>query len=597
MSGVLSPHFAFANYFKAKELFPLLQHLSLKMSEGNICMDISKDNDLLLEETTSKKIDIKILEKHPLIGKNGSTKPFILHHQKLYTHKFFHFEGAFIQKIIQLTKAEDITKKWAKLQAYKEIIWGQLFQKSETVDWQLIACLSAYIHNFCIITGGPGTGKTTTVSKLLCLHLLDNPNAKIILAAPTGKAAARMKESQTQIRKNFSKQGIHIPENILATIENLDAKTLHRTLGYIPDSIHFKHNADNPLEADLIIVDECSMIDITMFKKLLDAIDYKRTKLVLLGDKNQLASVEAGSLFGDLCNTLPQLNTFDKNFIQQVQNIVQKNWDLPQLEQTLPLSQRIIALQKSYRFEDNKGIGKLSKAILNSSWKSIESCLQGDEEEVSMDLLTTQYLDLYVAQLWDKKNGYCNEPDILKALQKTKNTKILCATKEGETGVYAINDWVDKKMRKANNIRSNTPFYINQLIMVTQNQNELQIFNGDIGIIRALPNTSGEMQLYACFEQGEDEFLKILPGNINAWELAYAITIHKSQGSEFEKVFVVIPSIIQNVGLLTKELIYTAVTRAKKEVKLLCDVAPLQAAVMRSMERISGIQERISEFG
>lgn len=596
MSGVLSPHFAFANYFEAKDIFPYLQHLSLKMSEGNICMNISDEEDLLSDEISSKKLDVKILEKHPLIGKVGVTKPFILHHHKLYTHKFFQYEGAFIQKIIQLTKTEDSSKKWAQIKVNKEIIWGQLFQKSKTVDWQLIACLSAYIHNFCIITGGPGTGKTTTVSKFLCLHLLDNPNAKIILTAPTGKAAARMKESQNQIRQNFSKQGIAIPENILTTIESLDAKTLHRTLGYIPNSIHFKHNADNPLEADLVIVDECSMIDITLFKKLLDAIDEKRTKLVLLGDKNQLAAVEAGSLFGDLCNTLPQLNEFDEHFIQQIKNLTQENWDLPQLKRALPLSQRIIALQKSYRFEDSRGIGKLSKAILNSSWETMETCLQEDDEDVSIDVLNPQYLDLYVEQLLDKENGYCNESDILKALQKTKYSKVLCATKEGEAGVYTINDWVDKKMRKANNAKSNAPFYVNQLIMVTQNQNELQIFNGDIGIIRAFPNESNEMQLYACFEQGENEFLNILPGNIKAWELAYAITIHKSQGSEFEKVFVVIPDKIQNVGLLTKELIYTAVTRAKKEVKLLCEAENLQAAVMRSMERISGIQERIAEF-
>lgn len=593
MIKTISPHYAFATYFDQGKLFPFLYLLSQKMSDGNICLDLDQIDVLAHPEVGTAVLDYSILDQHELVGDATATTPFIKHLNKLYLHRYFHYEGLFLQNIQSLIANEYTENRFQELMVIKDFLYGDLFPKETNINWQLIACISAYVHQFSIITGGPGTGKTTTVSKLMVMLLQNNPNAIIKLAAPTGKAAARMKESQAKIHSNFEADNIKVAPTLLDKISQLEASTIHSLLGYIPNSIHFKHNENNLLNADIIIVDECSMIDIALFKKLLCAIDTSRTRLILLGDKNQLASVEAGSLFGDICTAMETVNVFGNSFAKHIQQIT--NWTLPtanEQEAAHVLSEHIVELQKSYRFQDDAGIGKLSKAILHSDTATIETYFKNEDAQIQIHSFDDSYLETFAALLLDEAEGYFYEKDIIAALRKINHSKILCATKHGRYGVAEANIKVEQYLKRYATTKDLDIFYENKMIMVTQNQADLGIYNGDIGIVRSIVDDNGNAQKYVCFWKNDKEYVKILPGNIAAWETAYAMTIHKSQGSEFHQLLVILPN-NEHVKILTRELVYTAITRAKEKAILLSEPQILLQAAIQSVERVSGVKERL----
>lgn len=581
----MNPHHAFADFFDQGRLNHFLIRLSQKMAAGNVCLDLNTKTDNTGDSPSSELHDLKAV-KHHLVGGEHDIKPFILHQDKLYLQRFFQYETKVIQCVQDKISSEDPSDLMHDLMNRSEEIKALFPQKNKDVtDWQMVATLGAILHRFHIITGGPGTGKTTSVSKLLVYLIQQNPDLRILLAAPTGKAAVRMAESLGKTDNTFKREGINISEAILSRIRALKPTTLHSMLGYRKDSIYFKHNASNPLPADVVIIDECSMIDIALFAKLLEALD-THTRLILLGDKNQLSSVEAGSLFGDLCAALPQENSIPAPYFHFLNHFTTMDESLVQKENNKHLlCGHITELQQSHRFSDAGGIGKFSKAVIRQDIATIQEFWEHNQEQVKIasddpQQLITTFATQYAA--------YINCPDAEKALTLINGAKILCAVKQGAVGVYKVNALTEQYLAQQKLIYPNQEFYENRLIMVTQNQPDIGLYNGDTGILRTI---NGVMR--ACFLNAEGKLFSVLPAQIEALETAFAMTIHKSQGSEYDAVLVILPS-SEASPILTRELLYTAVTRARESVVIAAEPDVLIQTVQKGIDRVSGIINRIN---
>lgn len=585
-------HQQFAEYFDIPGLKPYAYLLSKKLSEGHICItpsQIAEEAALLPEKY------LELLEAHPnpaavpLIATRGrESEPFILFQDRLYIQRYFRYESACLRRILQFTEwgKSRLPERMARLQSRQDFI-RSLFPLGQPpydsrCDWQLVAALHAALNQLTIITGGPGTGKTTTVARLLgILHVLE-PGLRIALAAPTGKAAARMAES---LRGSLL---VDIP-GLQEVFESLEPATIHRLLHVRPGTPYFRHDAANPLPYDLIIIDESSMIDVALFAKLLQAIR-PDTRLVLLGDKDQLAAVEAGSLFGDLCQAQPVLNAFSperREFLNQF--AAHTACGIPESAVVAgaehPLFQHVVELQYSRRFSADHGIGPFSKAILSNNTDALQFYReQTADTAVRIDeSYTTDCFETVAAGYTD----YLREPDIRLALRKLGHCRILCALREGPQGMHAMNTATEHFLRSRGLLRLQGEHYENRPLMLTRNYYEHGLFNGDTGIIRKDENGVP----MAWFDDGKGGVKGVLPGYLADAETAFAMTIHKSQGSEFDKVLIVLPD-AADVPILTRELLYTGVTRARHEVIVQGPGAVLLECASRRVDRASGLARR-----
>lgn len=580
-------HLQFARFFRERNITPYLYLLSQKMEEGSTCLflpDIgqdAKDNfPFVLDD-----YDMSDMAKSHLVGQGADIldKPFVLDNERLYLQRYFRYEVTLIGKIKQLVVAgnEKIDKRIAQLSTIKETLYDLFTGNSGTTDWQKVATVFALLNDFTIITGGPGTGKTTTVSKILELSLLLYPDARIALAAPTGKAAARMTESLRNAANRLSPM-------TQEKFSNLKPTTIHRLLGTIKDSIYFKHHASNPLSYDIIVVDECSMIDIALFSKLLDAIG-PDTKLILLGDKDQLSSVEVGSLFGDLCNTVKTLNQFSELKVATIKSILVDE----QLEtNNAPafLQNNIIELRESRRFDKNKGIGRLADTVIGNKQAELDVLLHDvHKEQVVFDL---HYAESVWKSFADNYMSYIKEPDIQKALLLFDAQRFLCAVHEGEYGTNRFNQKIEDYLTGLGMLNRKNAYYENRPVMVLENNYELGLYNGDIGILRK--DTDGVVKAWFLDSDNAKTGLKsVLPGLIFNMETVFAMTIHKSQGSEFNHVMVVLPDYTRTAHLLTREILYTAITRAKESVWIVADEQTIKETMKRQVQRSSGVSVRL----
>lgn len=592
-------HQQFAEYFKEPALKPYLYLLSQKMSEGYICIDETDLNtDILPESYPDKDLSLASIKHHPLVTTKTEYKPFVLNGTRFYMQRYFVYETQVLSKIRELAASSEkqYEQRMQQLLELKEFV-QQLFAANKTAqaDWQLVAVLVALLQDFTIITGGPGTGKTTTVAKLLTLMFSMDPSMKVAMVAPTGKAAARMSESLMKTQATAS-------DEIKAHFTRLKSSTIHRLLGWQQGTPYFRHNAENPLPYDLIIVDESSMIDVALFAKLLQAVG-EGTRVILLGDKDQLASVEAGSLFGDLCNAVNPLNHFSeswRSFINQfIKDDIRKISKDPTDENSAhPLFQHIVELQHSYRFDGNKGIGKIAKAVIQNDEKTLMRFLEDrKEEQVFIDQLYDErvflkFIEGYKSIITEK--SLFGEDEIITALNNLGNLRILCAVNEGEQGVYQINARVEAYLAREKGIQPNDIFYEHRPIMITKNNYALGLYNGDIGILRKDNNNVMKAWFLQSGEDGTVSLKSVLPGFIMHMETVYAMTIHKSQGSEFNNVLVVLPK-QQSGNMLTRELVYTAITRAKEKVIIQSDKDVLLSAARAQVKRGSGIIDRLQD--
>jgi exodeoxyribonuclease V alpha subunit len=585
-------HQQFAEYFDIPALKPYAYLLSKKGSEGHICLYLDKiaaEKDILPEAYQKIDLNNDALGSIPLVGLQGNDKqPFVIYENRLYLQRYFRYESSFLRCIRHFLENEKalLAERTALLQTQQSLI-QRLFAGSagNEADWQLAAAITGVLNNFTIITGGPGTGKTTTVAKILAILYATDPALKVALAAPTGKAAARMAES-------LRNTNVDADDVLIEKFRELQPATIHRLLKPAIGTPYFRHHRDNPLNYDVVIVDECSMIDVALFSKLLDAID-PRTRIILLGDKDQLASVEAGSLFGDLCQAQEHLNVFSPERRQFINHFISNiNRQIPvsheRSNDSHPLFQHLVELRHSHRFTGNTGIGKFSKAIINNDIPVISSFFPPLEDEqvvVDPSAAVTLFEDFIAGYA-----AFIREKDITTALKLLNARRVLTAVREGPAGLYAVNKQIEKYLFDKKLITAHTEFYENRPVILTRNYYEHGLFNGDTGIIR--PDENGV--LMAWFEDSTGTLKAVLPGYLTQAETAFAMTIHKSQGSEFGEVLVLLPN-SADVPILTRELLYTAVSRARTKVYVQGSPEVILQAAGRFVERASGIASRFRE--
>jgi exodeoxyribonuclease V alpha subunit len=524
-------------------------------------------------------------------GEFSVDQPLVLDGERLYLRRYWRDETLVATSI------------GARARALREVDAGQVREwldilfaaqpAADAPDWQKLACAIALRGSVAIITGGPGTGKTYTVARLLALLFAVAPDAggqRIALAAPTGKAAARLKQSIDKALSELAdKVGDKLPLREL-TARMGAARTLHSLLGARPDTRAFAHNAGNPLDVDVLIVDEASMVHLEMMAALLDALP-PGAMLVLLGDKDQLASVEAGAVLGDLCHDA-QAGGYDAATLDYV--LAASGEALPArfLGAAGALAQQTVMLRHSRRF--GGPIGQLALAVNAGDVARAEQVLRSGEgavrwiehaqQEHVMQLAGAgyrPYLEMIRAGEAASHDGWARA-----VLQSFESFRLLCAVREGEWGVAGLNAAIEQRLESARLIRRRGEWYVGRPVMVTRNDYGTRVFNGDIGLTLADPARPESLRVY--FLEG-DAVRSVLATRLRHVETAFAMTVHKSQGSEFAHTVLVLPK--SGGSMLARELVYTGITRASREFTLVSPAsAVLAEAIGRKTRRASGLR-------
>jgi exodeoxyribonuclease V alpha subunit len=599
--------------------------------QGHICLDLSRlEGKQLLEGEDGRdpvvcpKLGawLKKLRESPVVGKPGEYKPLILDDRSgLYLYRYWDYqqelanlirrrvsEGACPPPARQSQSLADSRSpsgeamaRWGGLRRggreenIDEILLKEGLErlfgtgKTEDLDWQKVAAFTSVVKRFCVISGGPGTGKTTTVAKILVLIIEQASPRKlrIALAAPTGKAAARLQEAI-----KCAKGEVNCPESIKEAIPE-EASTIHRLLGSIPESPYFRHNAQNRLPVDVVVVDEASMVDLALMSKLIQALPLQ-ARMILLGDKDQLASVEAGAVLGDICDT-GNVHSFSRGFRETVKKVTgYKIRTQLNGEAELGIQDCIVQLQKSFRFGSDSGIGAVSRAV-NAGDDDLAVTLlrEGKYGDIKWrDLpqptgLPLAMQDMVVREFAD----YLQTGDIREIFQLFDRFRILCALRKGPYGVINLNALVEQILTEEGLIDAGKSWYPGRPILITSNDYNLRLFNGDVGIV--LPDCAANNDLRVFVPGADGTVRKFHPLRLPEHETVYAMTVHKSQGSEFNRVFLLLPD--KDFPLLTRELAYTGITRAKEGVEIWGNEDVFRAAVCRRIERMSGLRDALWE--
>ncbi len=583
------------------DLFLAAGLVSHATGKGDICLDLEtvagiqlldRQNERFTVECPQLKVWLEKLQASPAVGSPGEIRPLILDtHHRLYLYRYWEYEHT-IASSIQHRIENPISD--LDLKQLKRVL-DRLFPNTEQpkVDWQKIAAAVACLKHFCVITGGPGTGKTFTVTKVLALllELLAGQRLQIYLAAPTGKAAARLQDALEQ-----SRDRINCAETIKRAFPS-EVFTLHRLLKPIKGSPYFRHNAENPLLADVVVVDEASMIDLALMAKLLRAVPEK-ARLIFIGDKDQLASVEAGSVLGDICDR-DVMHGFSAPFKKQVQEISGENIEaaVHTSDTKFGLQDSIVVLHKSYRFAAGSGIGALSRAVKRGDADAALGFLGGSSEKslAWQHLKSDAHLmEALSAQIVSAYRPYLTARDAVEALHRLERFKILCVLNVGPLGVHAVNRLAEQVLSRHKLIQpdpmAENSWYTGRPVLITRNHYPLGLFNGDIGITRPPVDTQNRKQV-VYFRAPDGGTRRFLPHQLPAHETVYAMTIHKSQGSEFDEVLLILPN--KDIPILTRELVYTALTRARRKITIWGTPQILRSALNRKIQRTSGLRDAL----
>ncbi|MFD1384525.1 exodeoxyribonuclease V subunit alpha [Rhodanobacter aciditrophus] len=640
-----------------ERLLPLLLSVSYNASLGQVCIDLDKwlqhpsgflqfDEEgqfetLLMAEqlngwasTLSKQDLVVALEKSNAVA-TGTTdeiaaqsSPLVFVQEEassfLYLRRYWRAEQIIVNGIAdRLDRATSVSER--DIRDWLTALFGQVSQVDDT-DWQRVACGIAASNHFSIITGGPGTGKTTTVLRLLALlqgqRLVNGLSPLAIrLAAPTGKAAARLNES---IAANLTRLDLpevgHVNPDALKQVIPTQVTTLHRLLKPKPNSRQFIHNQSNPLLADIVVVDEASMIDIEMMASLFEGIE-PDTRVILLGDKDQLASVEAGYVLGDLCRGAAE-GQYTSHTAQWVEDVVGEKIAPDYIDESgSKLNQAVCMLRRSYRFVEGGVIHQLASLVNETQRGSqVSPKLPRLKEIFALSLKRApngpalQYLEQtqfpeapinpgVKGLLVKGYGGFLDQVAAMpnldagveafdewgkRVLEHHVDFQLLVATRQGEWGVAAMNEKIEQLLLSSGKLRSVAGlWYLGRPVMVTQNDYSVDLMNGDVGISLLYP-VNGALKQRVIFSDGKGGVRWVLPSRLQSVETVFAMTVHKSQGSEFTHTAMLLPS--RHSNILTKELIYTGITRSKKHFTLISgDDQVLEASMNQQVERSSGL--------
>ena len=621
--------------------------LSLATSDGHVCLSLTDLATVLTPAPRIATLRADLLASG-LVGTPQALRamPMILDDQdRLYLHRYFDYERRLAQRLMRASLSKPVAVDMATREQLSALFQtqpapapppappqappqeppqaprpssGQVDWLADSLadetppeigatqgppDWQRVATALALRQRLTVISGGPGTGKTTTVVNLLACLIAQNPDCRIALAAPTGKAAARMTEA-------IRSRSAHLPQAIRDRLP-ADSFTIHRLLGVRPDG--FIHHAGNRLAIDALVVDEASMLDLALATQLLEAVP-ETARIILLGDKDQLSAVEAGAVFSDL-SADPTLSDDCRKDIASLCGVHAAQIVSPEAIRSSALRNTATWLRRNFRFAADSSIARLAADINGARpTRAIASLTRGGGDgggvggdgdgsvrwlddgaatpgQATVDRMLQGYGPYLEAVRRDPQDASA----ITEAFGKFR---VLCAVHEGPRGVVSLNERVARHAREAltavpqaQRTDPRDPWYLGRPVMVLRNDHVLKLFNGDIGI--SLPDEQGELMVY--FADAAGGLRAVAPVRLPVHQTAFAMTVHKSQGSEFDEVLVLLPA--QRSRVVSRELLYTAVTRARHRVSICASAEVLTAAIQSPTRRQAGLLDRLREAG
>lgn len=586
--GVLDPlDREFASFIQALDggnpLVGLAAALASRvLAQGDVCLDLglwagqnlSPGHSEPLLRAPSLQPWQEALSCSSVVGQAGEFQPLILDAGgRLYLHRYWSYEDTLAQALWARGMDPPVVDHEALRQSLARLFPG------EQPDQQKLAAAVAVSQRLAVISGGPGTGKTTTLARVLALLLMQEPTLRIQLAAPTGKAAARLQDAVQR-----SKQQLAVEPQILAMIPE-EASTLHRLLGVRGDG-GFRHGLHHPLHLDVLVVDEASMVDLALMAHTVAALP-PQARLILLGDRDQLSSVEAGAVLGELCQ---EASVFSPEASKALSDLV--GWLVPDTPNPGPLADQVVLLSHSYRFAAGGGIGQLASVINRGDSAALQGLLTQPPTGLrwlsspaaqpieSLVTLAMQGLEPFLQSVVEQA-----PPETV--FSRLAGFQLLCPQRGGPWGVEQLNQRLEGQIRQHFGGRE---WYPGRALMVTRNDYTLRLFNGDVGIVLADPTQAGQLRAY--FPQSEGGIRTVALSRLPPVEPVFAMTVHKSQGSEFDEVLLVLPD--GQSASLSRELLYTAVTRARQRLSLWGEMGAFEQAVQRRVRRASGLRERLS---
>jgi exodeoxyribonuclease V alpha subunit len=595
-SGAFSPldlHFArfVGKVSKAPSVELLLAAalVSRLTREGHICLDLSWQQPCLIPEAGEAPVLPEAgpwgtkLRQSGVVGEPGEHSPLILDPQgRLYLYRYWQYQEELAEGIKNRIVDETSTSSVKSLRQGLNRIFPAL--NDGAVDWQKVAAFAAARRRFCVITGGPGTGKTTTVAKILALLTEQNRGQRLrtALISPTGKGAARLQEAMKKTKEHLA-----CDESVKAMIPD-NASTIHRLLGPITGSPYFRFNAQNPLVVDAVVVDEASMVDLALMSKLVQALS-PQARFLLLGDKNQLSSVEAGAVLGDICDT-GQSHPFSKTFCAEIR--LATGYEITGVKAAAGMSDSIVQLTRSYRFGEESGMAAASCSVnqgdADDALKILQDARHGDLRWKPLPSPKSLLRALGERGLEEFHHLFEND-DPQGIFERLDRFRVLCALRQGPFGVNAVNALVEHLFREQKLIRGEGRWYRGRPVLITQNDYNLHLYNGDIGITLPDPKAGGDLRVF--FQTPDGALRAFHPVRLPEHETVYALTVHKSQGSEFDRLLLILPD--RDSLVLTRELIYTGITRAREEVEVWGQENVFREAVARRTTRMSGLRDAL----
>lgn len=561
---------------QAEAVQPYVEKLFQALQSGNAFVWLNEQEAAMLKRSDE------------LVG-TGVGKPLVLMGRRLFLGRVWELEHRLAQDIVRLAQAETDEPKGSETQYYL----NEWFQGEESRGQKEAAAL-ALLKELMLITGGPGTGKTTTVAKLLALICLNSAEMpRISLAAPTGKAAAHMARALHRALDSFD-----MPEHIKQHLLALEGQTVHRLLKLRPPRMQTAFNQQRPLPLDVLVVDEASMLDVSLLLQLLGSIA-SGCRIIFLGDADQLPSVGIGAVL----SAVTQATVLDEQTSERL-SIYLPEHSFPVRQNAKPLAQNTAQLTFSHRFGGNSGIGCLARAVIKGdeaeAWQQFDRFPR--ELRVSDGSLRQK-----AALLYEKHQDFwhaVDENNIASAFAHAADVVVLTALRQDAA---EFNQEYTRYLVRQNRASGKAEWFAGQVVMITQNSYELDLFNGDICLIMpdaANAENSDGISLAAYFPEGET-FRKIPISRLPQHETAFAMTVHKSQGSEYQEVWLLPPKTLPNddsaaeqdeFSSLNRALLYTAITRARKRFAFWGSQKDFNAAVCMQKKRQTALGEMINSI-
>ena len=552
-------------------LFQTVVAVNLALQRGHSCLLLSDWAGLQLSEDGAYHLSLPPLaawrrDLAALPLKPEDDFPLVFEADRIYLRRYWTFETELAAQLKHRLEPDNSPLDPEVLARMALLFPARTEAQGGGTDWQRVAAINTLHQRLSVIAGGPGTGKTYTVTRILgCLLAQYEHRPVIRLVAPTGKAAQRLTESIAQAKSALYEQ--HGADWILSIPDQ--ASTIHRLLGVRPKQLQFRHNSRNPLRLDCLLIDEASMVDLPLMTRLFRALP-NDCRIILIGDAEQLPSVAAGSVLADL-TPLPHPGYSVARA---------KSLGVEPSNKSVP-ADYLTFLRHSHRFDDQGGIGVLAGQVMrgeiSASWETLLS------DNAALKQVPQSHFEQQLRQWVDEHyRPLIQAQDVATAWQFLAAFRVLCATRVGKQGTVALNTTITQWL-----MPGAQTYFRGQPIMVTQNDYGLDLFNGDVGLI--WPDDDG--QLVAFFPRADSQFLKVSVARLPLFETVFAMTIHKTQGSEFEQVVMVLPD--KSSDFLSRELIYTGLTRAKKHFSYCGDAAVWRSAVARHAGRHSGLRMRL----